>query len=328
MALLLHNRPVESVFQLLGENENDITFSVGWVLSQSREFCAQLVKAVCNAQLPTNYDVRLQQHITDGGFTDIEIVGADFHLIVEAKRGCALPTDTQLTKYSLRISKDARNCALVVMSSCSQQYVKSFGAIARVNGVPVSYLDWKQVYRLASQSASRQADKFFLQQLHLYLGKIMDMQDQESNIVYVVSLAVHNPWEWSALTPVEFVTKKKSYFHPYGLRGWPTTPPNYLGFRYFGQLQSIHHVEHCEVVKDLSRQFREIDKKKWRRSKSPDDPHLLYSLGPAILPQRQVRTGRIFRSGRVHATLDLLLTCSSIAEARDRTIERRNRLQA
>ena len=29
--LLLRNRPVESVFNLLGQKENDITFSIGWV---------------------------------------------------------------------------------------------------------------------------------------------------------------------------------------------------------------------------------------------------------------------------------------------------------
>jgi hypothetical protein len=36
--LLLHKRKVESVFHLLGEHENDITYSVAWALSQSPHF--------------------------------------------------------------------------------------------------------------------------------------------------------------------------------------------------------------------------------------------------------------------------------------------------
>lgn len=34
--LLLHNKKVESVFHLLGERENDITYTVAWALAQSR----------------------------------------------------------------------------------------------------------------------------------------------------------------------------------------------------------------------------------------------------------------------------------------------------
>lgn len=45
----------------------------------------------------------------------------------------------------------------------------------------------------------------------------------------------------------------------------------------------------------------------------------VYKLGPAIVPGKTVKTGKIFRNGRVWAMLDTLLTCDTISEARDMT---------
>ena len=44
--IYLHGRPINTVFDLLGSNENDITFSVGWALAQSEQSQRQLLKAV------------------------------------------------------------------------------------------------------------------------------------------------------------------------------------------------------------------------------------------------------------------------------------------
>lgn len=37
--IYLHNRKVDSVFQLLGEYENDISYSVAWTLARCPSFC-------------------------------------------------------------------------------------------------------------------------------------------------------------------------------------------------------------------------------------------------------------------------------------------------
>lgn len=110
---------------------------------------------------------------------------------------------------------------------------------------------------------------------------------------------------------------KGRYFHPIG-NGYPKEPPNYIGFRWAGVLQQIRHVESYEVFTDPHEHIREIPSDEWKR-------HFIYALGPAITPPRAVRTGRIFRAGRVEAALDLLFTCTIISEARDRT---QARLQA
>jgi hypothetical protein len=52
--LLLHKRPVQSVFNLIGENENDITFSIGWALSQSPSLLKNLLRKAL--RLSNSYD--------------------------------------------------------------------------------------------------------------------------------------------------------------------------------------------------------------------------------------------------------------------------------
>jgi hypothetical protein len=42
--LYLHNKQVESLFQLLGQDENDITYSVGWAMHKSPAFLSEFLK--------------------------------------------------------------------------------------------------------------------------------------------------------------------------------------------------------------------------------------------------------------------------------------------
>ena len=322
--LFLHGRKLNTVFDLLGSKENDITYSVGWALAQSPEFCSRFMMTIYQKQnIGETTAIHLQEHTGDEGYTDIEIVAEHARVIVEAKRGWSLPLESQLAKYARRLRNEAKRSVMVVITECSPEYVQ--GKLPKtVKTIPLRYLSWKQIAEIAERSsrARTHAEKRLLQQLSGYLRGVMSMQDQESNLVYVVALSSGRA-HWSKLTWIEFVTKKKQYFHPFGGSGWPTVPPNYLGFRYNGKLQSVHHVDGYKVVTDLSAYFPEIDSKKWNASRGSDS-YLLYQLGPAIRPAHEVRTGNIYPSGRVWAALDLLLTCKTISQARDLTKERRN----
>jgi hypothetical protein len=53
-----------------------------------------------------------------------------------------------------------------------------------------------------------------------------------------------------------------------------------------------------------------------------DEPYYLYTLGPAIVPSKVVRNGKIMMANRVYAAIDLLLTCDTISEAGERTRSR------
>src|SRR4029077_18007401 len=96
--LRLHGHQVESVFNLLGEKENDITFSLGWALAQSPKFLQRFVERIFPTKQEISLDgltVSLQNFRKLEGITDIEITGSNLHIIVEAKRGWSLPAQKQ-----------------------------------------------------------------------------------------------------------------------------------------------------------------------------------------------------------------------------------------
>jgi len=140
------------------------------------------------------------------------------------------------------------------------------------------------------------------------------MQNQETNWVYVLALSKH---EWaSGLSFIQVVEERKKYFHPMGTNGWPKEAPNYIAFRYNGCLQSIHHIEDFEVIKNFHPHFKE------HPDRVEKDLYFLYSLGPAIKPAQEIKTGRVYANGRKWAMLDLLLTSKTIAQACERSKKR------
>lgn len=316
--LLLGPHRIDTVFDLLGHNENDITSSLGWVLSRSEPLLDRFIKDVFDsANCGSAIEVRLQTHDpTDGGFTDLEIDCESGSIILEAKRGWTLPQRPQLEKYAPRFSQlvGSRHTAIVVVSDCSSNFAAA-NLPPDVMGIPVVYRSWRQLSNLCGAIApsARPSQRRLLREFQVYLRRVMDLQEQSSNIVFVVSVA--RSAEWSSISPVDYIEKQGIYFHPYAIGSWPKNPPNYLGFRYDGKLQSIHHVDGCEVVPYLHARVPEV----WEKEKQP---HVLYKLGPAIRPDHTVRTGKLYRGQRVRVAIDLLLTSETISDARDKTQQR------
>jgi hypothetical protein len=312
---------VATVFDLLGDKENDITYSVGWALAESDEFSAALIREFFPEETnPTVDAVRLQEGMPGAGFTDIEIDANDagIRLVIEAKRGWDLPTLEQLTKYATRTNPGPRK--LVVLAEASKDFVG--GKLPDlVASVPVEYRSWRQIEQLATTVASqsrRHAEKRLLRDLSRYLKGLMTMQNVHSNLAYVVSLG--GEIEDTRITFRDVVTKHDTYFCPVGgsRGGWPKEPPNYLGFRFDGRLQQIRHVDDYTVVTNSYAGFEPLrGKVDWGHER-----HWNFSLGAPIVPANGVRTGKLYRAQRVWAAIDLLMTCETIAEARDKTRER------
>jgi len=87
--LTLHGSDVNSVFDLLGRNENDLTSALGFALAAcpplSKAILARLGPQVGN---PLTGDVSIALEERDSkGRTDLEIRLAEALLICEAKRG-------------------------------------------------------------------------------------------------------------------------------------------------------------------------------------------------------------------------------------------------
>lgn len=127
--LLLHGRPVATVFDLLGRDENDMTFAFAWGMAQSPRFLREMMLAVAGQSVDSEeLVINLQRHEAAGGFTDVEVsLPGELHVIFEAKRGWNLPTDTQLRLYAKRLdASDARDRRLVVLTQWgAEAYVAS-----------------------------------------------------------------------------------------------------------------------------------------------------------------------------------------------------------
>jgi len=312
--LTLYGRPVRTVFDLLGKKENDLTYSLGWGLGQSDTFVQRLLREVfADKQAGELQALRLQEFLPGSCFTDIEIETNKVALVLEAKVGWSLPEKAQLERYAPRL-KSAEIGQILVVSECTPEFAAARLPQA-VAGVPVAYRSWKQIVRLAEACAPPgHAEKRMLRELTTYLRGLMTMQNHTSNLVYVVALGAQvQPWS-APFTPIEIVVKKDWYFCPIG-NGYPKEPPNYLGFRWGGQLQQIRHVDAYEVFTDPHEVIPELASRQV-------DRHYLYTLGPPMVPPKTVKTGNLYRAQRIEAAIDLLLTCDTIRDARDKTQER------
>lgn len=205
--------------------------------------------------------------------------------------GWNLPLPDQLQQYADRLNEhDERDVRIAVISECAQVYPPVQALPSSIDGIPVAHIPWARIAELVASTttASRiHAEKRLLLELHRYLKGLMTMQNVTSNLVYVVVLG-QDPLRWSSLTFKDTVIERDFYYHPVGgPKGWPHTPPNYIGFRFDGHLQQIRHVDHYDVITRPHEYIPEIiPEANWS-----DEPHFLYTLGPPIEapnpPQRQ-----------------------------------------
>lgn len=320
--LLLHGRPVPTVFDLLGQNENDMTFALAWGMSQSNSFLRDVVRSVTGGEISTDDAViNLQRHDELGGFTDVEVsIPSELHLIFEAKRGWNLPSDAQLRLYAKRLDQsEAADRRLIVLT---QWGAEAFVA-SRLGDWELPYprvtLGWDRLVGLARQRARSgpHAERRLLRELTTYFASVADMRDIDSNQAYVVSLSRGSIEGWP-MSLVSVVEDHRRYFFPVGRGGWPKIPPNYMAFRYDGRLQAIHHVDGYEIVTDIGEPFPGVPA-------AEGDPHYLLTLGPPIRPPTEIRNGpSIMRAMRTWIDIDLLLTSPTITDALKATRQRRS----
>jgi hypothetical protein len=303
------------VFSLLGGDENAATFALGWTLSRSETLLRAFLERLGLARPAGAIRIALQRHADDAGFTDIELVAPDeLHVVVEAKVGGAVATATQLERYRPRFGQAHAGQALVSISA-APAYAASRLLAASLDGVPIRHLSWSDVQRVVRRAAPAVAgstERRWLRDLDTHLEGYVAAQLASSNIVYVVALSdqeIAPGYTW-----IDVVEKDNAYFHPIGRGGWPTSPPNYLGFRYRGELQSVRHVEEAELVPELGER-----NPRW----GAWSDHMLYRLGPPMRPAMPLRSGMSY-ANRVYCAIDLLLSgaCETIKQAQEETARR------
>lgn len=318
--LTLRGSAPESIFHLLGADENSATYALGWVLERSPVFLALLEKSWFGSTSSTGIPlISLQRHDVDKGFTDLEFQRDQlFHAVLEAKRSWTVPTVTQLRRYRPRLDvHGARHRRIITVSSADKAFAMRH-LPSSIDGVKLIHQSWGDILRVAKKAtanAPKFEEKLWLRHFVQHLQDFVAMDRVSSNNVYVVSLGLEPIKKGGTHSWVDVVEKDRCYFHPIG-KGWPSQPPNYIGFRYKGRLQSVHHIDRFEIVRDLS-----LCNPLWLKTKSD---HFVYHLGPPMKPAKEVKTGKIFRNGRVHCAIDTLLSgeFTTISDARDETKRR------
>ena len=325
--LIAYGRAVTNVFDLIGDLENDITKCIAWCLIKCPRLLEKCIENLLKIKISSeDAIVRYQVSEVDKGITDLEITdNQNYYIIIEAKRGWTLPGYNQLQMYSTREgfkTNPAKHKAIVSLSECSEEY--AYRNLPDIKDTRLLHLSWKSIYEMADKARfeSTHSQKYILDELKRYIGRIMTMQNKNTNWVYVVSLgktkaeviSEEGKKFESNITYLDIVRKYHKYCCPVGggKGGWPKEPLTYIAFRYDGKLQSIHHMESYVITDKLHKIIPEI----------PDvtlsKMHFVYTLGPAIIPSKEIRVGKkIVMSNRVWAHIDALLTSDTISDAMD-----------
>src|SRR5690606_38522028 len=136
------------------------------------------------------------------------------------------------------------------------------------------------------------------------------METERRDPVYVVPVKDATP-PWSTLPWIGYIEQHRRYFHPVGKRNWPSEPVPRIGFRFRGQLHSVHRVKSHLIVQcrsELAKHFPEIDGEQCRLAYDGGRrvPHIIYTLGVPEYPQQTIRSGGVFGPGHVWIDRDLL----------------------
>jgi len=322
MALIVRGAEPKSVFGLRGADENSVTYALGWVLEKSLALRTLLLWRIFGEALEAEgCSISLQKSGLDGGYTDLEIQsGLRFHAVVEAKRGWELPTRAQLERYAPRISSDVKRGRIVSMSAVASDHAHR-NLPSDVAGIRLAHVAWADLRRLvmtAMTSTRAVEERVWLKEFDSHLQEFVLMKRRLDSIVYLVPLSAEPMVQGRRHRWIDVVEQDRCYFHPIGGQ-FPVEPVNYVGFRYNGLVQSVHHVDSFKVVSNLA-----AENPQWLET---DTDHFVYALGPPMRPATPMRLGNnLYAPGSHRVAIDCLLSgrYATVREAYDET---RGRMQ-
>ena len=149
---------VQSIFRLTGNDEDALTYALGFLLARDPAFCAEVLR-LCGIKRPKRflrdaYTIHLQE-VTEKGYgrRDVVIEASDIRVVLEAKIGTSEPTVGQLLKYADEDSlwKKFRTKAIVSLTqvelpSSTLDKVRSKLADKEIT---CSVVQWHQIIELA-----------------------------------------------------------------------------------------------------------------------------------------------------------------------------------
>ena len=113
---------MQSIFRLVGSDEDALTYALGYLVAYDPDFCAKLIRLLGVAprhRLSTDYSVQLQEVTGQGyGRRDVVIEDNTLRIVLEAKIGSAEPSARQLLMYGAekKVWSQFRKRAIVALT--------------------------------------------------------------------------------------------------------------------------------------------------------------------------------------------------------------------
>lgn len=188
-------RTVQSIFRLIGNDEDALTYALGFLLARDPDFCVKVVR-LCGIKVPRRlrdaYTVHLQE-FTDRRFgrRDIVIEADNLRVVLEAKIGTSEPTVGQLLKYAddkdslwEKFSKKAV-VALTQVKLRSSILNKTHSKLSD-KGITCSAVQWHQIIELALRhvpSDDSEVSRYLFDEFIRYARKDYNMGYHDAEVL-------------------------------------------------------------------------------------------------------------------------------------------------
>ena len=176
------NTPVQSLFRLVGSDEDALTYALGFLLALDHEFCAKMIRRLGVAPrrtLQPDYSVYLQE-VTDTKFgrRDIVIEDKAIRLVLEAKIGSSEPTADQLLKYgdeeNLWNQYKIRGVVALTQVELASAMKERVQAKLSDKGIRFNNIQWHEVVDLAlshPSSGNSEVSRYLFDEFIRYIRK-------------------------------------------------------------------------------------------------------------------------------------------------------------
>jgi hypothetical protein len=327
-SLHAHDRPITTTFGLLGIDENALSFGLAYTFQQCplllHWFLGQIGLPGVRRSAIAKARIDLQRHQSGDsgqGITDIEIhLPGEFHVIVEAKLGLAVPTIEQCRKYLPRFkaTNEPFQKLVAVVQSPDQSFVTAYGQQDKHLSTRLVGFNWPQLFpecvRLMLGTSVPPRSKEWVRTFYSFLDQEFRMKAFTTE-VWILAIDTKPLWP-NGMSFWNIHQKYSLYFD----RTHPTVRPLYFAFRVNGQVDAIYRVSRIEQLVrtiDLVPELVHL-KKPW-----PKEPYTIWHFGPPVPLANPLRTGSGMYNRRVRCDLDLLLTCKTVQKIEEAMGKRR-----
>lgn len=326
LSLHVYDRPVTTPFGLLGTDENALSFALGYTFQQCLPLLQWFLRAIdisgVHRSALQRASIDLQHHRSgepEQGITDIEVyLRGQFHVIIEAKVGLAVPTIKQCRKYLARFHDEPNQKLVALIQSPDKAllegYRKQDPAIKK-RLVGFQWADFiPACIRLMLDTDALAQEKHWVRSFYSFLDQEYPMKAFTTE-VWILAISTKPLWpngmsHWD-------IHRKYNLWWDYTDH---SVRPLYLAFRVDGKLESICRVKNIEHDIPIIERAPELQK---CREYDFTNPATIWHFEEPVMLAKTLRTGAGMYNRRVRCDLDLLLYCDTVREIEDAMKERR-----